>query len=311
MREYIVGIGGVGGFYGGMIAKSGADITFVGREPSFSAIKKKGLILNRPNGIQQIAPKIIEHISEIDHPDVVILTVKSYDLEEVARELVTVVKPESTVITLQNGLDNDQKVSKYLNCEVLPGLVLVAANKTSPNEVVQKGDQKKLVFGPRDGKITPKMLEINKIFKDAGIDAVLSENIALELWKKFLFVVSFSSATVAGKCPIGEALSNPDLMNVYKQVLREAITVGEKEGIVFEPNIFETTLKGALNFDPTTKSSLLVDIEKGRPTEVEALQGTVVRLAEKHGLAVPATLGVYEMIQTYLGSDPVLGSDPI
>ena len=137
-----------------------------------------------------------------------------------------------------------------------------------------------------------------EIFKDSGIDAVLSENIALELWKKFFFVVAFSSATVAGRCSIGEALNNPKLLRLYSQVLREAIAVGEKEGVIFEPDIFETTLEEALNFDPSTKSSLLVDLEKGRPTEVEVLQGAVIRLAKKHGLAVPATLGVYQEILT-------------
>lgn len=295
----IVGPGAVGSLYGGMIGLSGmADITFIGREPSFSAILKNGLVLNRPSGSKTIFPKIIEHISEIDHPDVVILTVKSYDLEEVSRELKKVVKPKTTVITLQNGLDNDREVLKHLNCEVLPGLVLVAAAKTSPYEVVQKGSQQKLVFGRRDGEITREMLAINKIFVDSGIDAILSENIALELWKKFLFVVSFSSATVAGRCSIGQALSDPELMNVYKGVLREAIAVGEKEGVIFEPDIFEATLEEALKFDPLTKSSLLVDLEKNRPTEVEVLQGEVVRLAKKHGLVVPATLGVYETISS-------------
>ncbi len=299
MKEYLIGVGAVGGFYGGIIAKSGADITLVGRGKSFNAIKENGLVLNRPKEIQLIHPKIIEHISEIVDPEVVILAVKSYSLKEVAQELVKVVEPETTIITLQNGLYNDQEVSKYLNCEVLPGLVLVAATKVSTNEIVQKGEQKKLVFGRRDGKVTPKMLELKKIFEDSQIDVVLSENIALELWKKFLFVVSFSSATVAGRCSIGEALSNPELLNVYKQVLREAIAVGEKEGVIFEPDIFETTLEGALKFDPLTKSSLLVDLEKGRRlTEVEALQGTIVRLAKKHGLAVPATLEVYQEILT-------------
>ena len=294
----VVGIGGVGGFYGGMLTKPGvANVTLVGKEPSFSAIRQNGLILNRPSEILNTHPRIIKHISEIDHPDVVILTVKSYDLDEVARELSKVVKPKTTIITLQNGLDNDLKVLEHLYCEVLPGLVLVAATKTSPYEVVQKGNQQKMVFGPRDGKVTPKMLEIYKIFKESGIDAVLSENITLELWKKFLFVVSFSSATVAGRCSIGPALSNPELLNVYKQVLREAIMVGEKEEVIFEPNIFEKTLEEALKFDPSTKSSLLVDLEKGRPTtEVEALQGKVVQLAKKHGLAVPTTHRVYEMI---------------
>lgn len=293
----IIGAGAVGSFYGGKIeAKRKGAITFVGREPSFSAIQKNGLVLNIPSGIQLIYPRIIEHISEIVNPEVVILTVKSYDLEKVSIELKKVVRPETTIITLQNGLDNDLKVSKYLNCQVLPGLVLVSVIKVSPNEIVQRGNQKKLVFGPRNRKITSTMEEINKTFIDAEIDSVLSDNIALELWKKFLFVVSFSSATVAGRCPIGEALSNPELMNVYKGVLREAIAVGEKEGVIFEPDIFETTLEEALNFDPLTKSSLLVDLENGRPTEVEALQGVVIRLAKKHGLVVPATLGVYETI---------------
>ena len=298
MKEYLIGVGAVGSFYGGIMAKSGADITLVGRGKSFNMIKENGLILNRAKEIQLIHPKIIEHISEIVKPKVVILAVKSYDLKEVSRELANVVKPETTIITLQNGLDNDKKVLEYLNCEVLPGLVLVSATKTSSNEVTQKGSQQKLVFGPRDGKKTRKMSEILEIFKDSGIDAVLSENIALELWKKFFFVVAFSSATVAGRCSIGEALNNPKLLRLYSQVLREAIAVGEKEGGIFEPDIFETTLEEALNFDPSTKSSLLVDLEKGRPTEVEVLQGAVIRLAKKHGLAVPATLGVYQEILT-------------
>jgi len=296
MKIYLIGVGGVGGFYGGLLAESGADITLVSRGESFRAIKKDGLILNRPDGMHHIFPKVIEHISEIVDPELVILAVKSYGLAEVSEKLRQVVRPETTVITLQNGLDNDLVVSKYLDCEVLPGLVLVAATKTSPNVITQKGTQKRLVFGPRGGKITPKMQEIVKIFREAGIDAKLTERIETKLWKKFLFVVSFSSATVAGMCPIGEALSNPESLRVYKEVLREAIEVGKREVVDFESDIFETTLEGAMKFDPETKSSLLVDLENHHPTEVEVLQGALIRLAKKHGLAVPVTEEIYRNI---------------
>ncbi len=296
MKEYLIGVGGVGGFYGGLLAESGADITLVSRGESYEAIQKEGLILNRSDGAHLIYPKMIENISEITDPDLLILAVKSYSLESVSRELQSVVRPETTVITLQNGLDNDLTVSKYLDCEVLPGLVLVASTKTAANVITQKGTQKRLVFGPRDGRITPKMQEIEKIFKDAGIDAKLTEKIENKLWKKFLFVVSFSSATVAGRCPIGEALSQPEFLKVYIEVLREAIEVRQSEGIVFETDIFETTLKGARDFDPSAKSSLLVDLENGRQTEVEALQGVVLRLAEKHEVSVPATREIYRRI---------------
>lgn len=303
MKEYVVGAGGVGCFFGGQVfknaEKSGAHITFVGRGKSYEAIKERGLVLSRPDGISRIFPPIIDKISEMVNPEVIILTVKSYNLGEVSQELARVVKPESTVITLQNGLDNDQEALKYLNCEVLPGLVLVAATKVSDNEVVQKGSQKKLIFGPRDGVLTPKMEEIERIFNESGIDVILSKHIAQELWKKFLFVVSFSSATVAGKCSIGQALSNPELRRVYENVLREAIMVGGKEGAIFEPNIFNTTLEGALNFDPSAKSSLLGDLENNRQTEVETLQGTVMRLAEKHSLAVPTINEVYRKIMNF------------
>lgn len=296
MKEYLIGVGGVGGFYGGLLAEGGADITMVSRGESFQAIQKEGLFLNKPDGVHLIYPKMIENISEITEPELIILAVKSYSLEKVSQELQRVVRPETTIITLQNGLDNDFQVAKHLNCEVLPGLVLVASTKIAANVITQRGAQKRLVFGPRDGKITPKMLEIQRIFKDAGIDAKLTERIENKLWKKFLFVISFSSATVAGRCPIGEALSNPEYLKVYREVLREAIEVGKREGIVFEPDIFETTLSGAMKFDPETKSSLLVDLENHRQTEVEALQGVVIRLAEKHGVAVPATQDIYGKI---------------
>lgn len=296
MKEYLIGVGGVGGFYGGLLAESGADIILVSRGESFKAIKEDGLVLSRPDKISFIHPKIIEHISEIAEPDLLILAVKSYHLEEVSQELQRVVGPETTVITLQNGLDNDKVVAKNLNCEVLPGLVLVASTKTAANVITQRGTQKRLVFGPRDGKVTPKMREIEQIFKDAGIDAKLTERIESKLWKKFLFVVSFSSATVAGRCAIGEALKKPKSRAVYEQVLREAIMVGEKEGVIFESDIFESTLAGALGFDTETKSSMLVDLENSRQTEVEALQGTLMRLAEKHGVVVPVTRAIYAKI---------------
>lgn len=296
MKEYLIGVGGVGGFYGGLLAESGADITLVSRGETFKAIQEDGLVLNRPDKVSFIHPKVIEHISEITEPDLLILAVKSYHLETVSQELQRVVSPETTVITLQNGLDNDHQVLKNLNCEVLPGLVLVASTKTAANVITQRGTQKKLVFGPRDGQVTPKMQEIERIFKEAGIDAKLTERIENKLWKKFLFVVSFSSATVAGMCPIGEALSNPLGLEVYKEVLREAMMVAGKEGVVFEPDIFETTLRGAMEFDPSAKSSLLVDLENHRQTEVEALQGVVLRLAEKHGVAVPVTREIYRKI---------------
>lgn len=286
----------MGGFYGGLLAESGADITLVSRGESFKAIKENGLVLNLPDGVHLIHPKVIENISEITDPDLVILAVKSYNLEEVARDLGPVVRKDTTVITIQNGLDNDLMVGKVFDCEVLPGLVLVASTKTAANMITQKGTQKRLVFGPRGGKITPKMREIVKIFREAGIDAKLTERIETKLWKKFLFVVSFSSATVAGMCPIGEALSNPESLRVYKEVLREAIEVGKREGVDFESDIFETTLEGAMKFDPETKSSLLVDLENHRQTEVEALQGVVIRLAEKNGVSVPVTEEIYRKI---------------
>jgi len=299
MKIYLIGVGGVGGFYGGLLAESGADITLVSRGESFQAIKEGGLILNQPDGVHLIHPKVIENISEITDPDLIILAVKSYSLEEVAIDLGPVVRKDTTVITIQNGLDNDLVVGRILDCEVLPGLVLVAVTKTAANIIIQKGTQKRLVFGSRDGKVTPKMKEIEQIFKNAEIDAKLTEKIENKLWKKFLFVVSFASATVAGNCAIGEALKNPKTLKVYQDVLAEVMAVGVKEGVEFDPDIFETTLRGAMDFDPSVKSSLLVDLENSRQTEVEALQEVVIRLAEKHGLSVPATRQVYNLVLSY------------
>ncbi|HCQ31591.1 TPA: hypothetical protein DIU27_04385 [Candidatus Collierbacteria bacterium] len=302
MKIYLIGVGGVGGFYGGLMAEKNLDITLVCRGNSFGAIKKDGLVLNSPDGIHRIFQvRLIEHISEITDPDLIILAVKSYDLENVASELEDVVNSNTMVITIQNGLDNDKVVVGHLECLVFPGLVLVAAAKTAPNEITQRGSQRKLVFGSRDGKITSRMLEIESVLKSAGIDAHVSESIDQELWNKFLFVLSFASATVAQMGPIGEALGNSQNLKIYKDVLREAILVGKSEGVEFEPNIFEATLKGALDFDPLAVSSMLVDIQNHRRTEVDALHGVLIRLSKKHGLSVPATEAVYHRILNLQG----------
>ncbi|KKU33061.1 MAG: 2-dehydropantoate 2-reductase [Candidatus Collierbacteria bacterium GW2011_GWA2_46_26] len=297
MKIYLIGVGGVGGFYGGLLAESGADVTLVSRGESFVAIRKSGLVLNCSDGERRVFPvKVIEHVSEIIDPDLIILAVKSYNLEEVSRGLERVINDDTIVITIQNGLENDMVVSRHIHCQVLPGLVLVAASKTAPNKVNQRGSQRKLVFGARSGEITTKMREVESVLKSAGIDAHVSESITQELWKKFLFVLSFASATVVQMGPIGEALNNPQSLKVYKDVLRETITVGKGEGIEFEPDIFDVTLKGALDFDPLTKSSLLVDIQNHRQTEVEALHGVLVRLAERYNLPVPVTYSIYKRI---------------
>lgn len=298
MKICIIGTGAVGGFFGSLLYQSGADITFVGTAESVKKIKSDGLIINN----QSYPVKITDNLDKIVNQDLILLAVKSYHLPKVARNLKNI-SSLTTVICLQNGINNDLAVKKIApNLDVHPGLVYVSAQKISSGVISQSGPQRTLIFGRRDRISDSKFVEIETILRNSGIDAKNSTDIEKDLWEKYIFVVSFATVTVRFKTSIGPALADPIMRNYYLQSLREVIAVAKAEKINLDSDILEKSIAKAEKFPPETKSSFLVDLESNRPTEIKTLHETVVNFAQKHHILTPAIQEVIYQVNLWAES---------
>ncbi len=300
MKTYIIGTGGVGGYFGGKLAKSGNDVTFVARGEFYEAMKKDGLTVKTTDGDFTINPvQVIDNIPKIENPDLIIISVKTYDTQSIAEELNRVISPNTTVITFQNGIDNDNQIKKYLKQgKVYAGVAYVISSREKAGVILQTGGLKRLVFGDRS-KVNPKELkDIELLFKNAQIDTILSDDIERDLWKKFAFINSFAGFTAICRTSIGNIRSEVFTYNLYKESIKETISIANSLGINLPDTIFDDTVKLTDNTTPDSKSSLLIDIENNRLTEVESLQGTLVKLAEQQKVNIPIIKTLYSAIKT-------------
>lgn len=299
MKIYIIGTGGVGGYFGGKLARAGNDVTFVSRGDFYNAMKKNGLTVNTVDDSFQVNPvQVIDSIDKITNPDLIIITVKTYDTEEVSNQLKDIVMDKTIVLTFQNGIDNDQKIKKIISKEnIYPGLAYVISSKGGNGVINQTGGLKRLVFGDRSGHNSSQLKEIYELFKNSDIDTILSEDIEADLWKKFIFINAFSGFTAMCRVNIGEIRSDDCVYNLYKRCVKETIAVAEKLNINIPNTIFEDVVKITDNTAPDSKSSLLVDIENSRKNEIETLNGTLIRLAKDLKLDVPINETIYSAIK--------------
>lgn len=299
MKVYIVGAGGVGGYFGGLLAKAGENVTFVCRGDHYKAIKKDELRVKSVIGDFIVKPaKVVDNISKIENPDLVIFTVKTYDTETVAEELKSVINKDTIIITFQNGIENDVVIKKITgSSNVYPGVAYVISARTKPGVIEQTGGLRKLIFGDRNNNDNLSLRAVEKVMRSAGIDASLSDDITRDLWKKYMFVVDFSGMTAVCRGPIGKVLADETTLSLYERCAREAISVAKAHGVKVASDALENIMTISGNTAPESKSSLLVDIENGRKNKIETLNGTLVKLARRYKIDVPINELIYGAIK--------------
>lgn len=299
MKIYIVGVGGVGGYFGGVLAKAGLDVTFVARGENYKALKENGLTVKSIAGDFNVKPvQVINNISEIINPDLIIFSVKTYDTDDVARQLSGVVNKNTIILTFQNGVENDFQIKKFVEgAQVYPGLSYIITAKTSSGTIEQTGGPKKLIFGDRENSNDPRLKEIEKLMGDAGVNAVYSDDIERDMWKKFIYICSFAGITALHRINNEEILSNPEIEKQYEDCLRETISVAKAKGVTVSENAFEEAMATTNNTTPSAKSPLLLDIENGRKNEIETLNGTLVGFAKDLNIKVPVNELIYNEIK--------------
>ncbi len=304
MKIAILGSGAVGGYFGAKLARAGQDVTFIARGAHLEAIRAKGLeVRSAKLGDFSVAAAAESDTAKVGPVDLVIVSVKTYDNATALPLLKPMMGPGTAVLTLQNGVDSVNDVAAAVGeGPVLGGTTYVATALEGPGLIVQTGVHRSIIFGEVFGdrsRISPRVQEIADIFATADIQVTPVADARVPIWDKFVYLVAFSGFTGAARLAIGHLWKYPHVQEMFYATSREIAALAKAEGVTISADRFETLKTYMDNIPPTTRSSLLIDLEQGKRIEVEALQGAAVRRAQKLGVAAPITSTLYAVLKAW------------
>ncbi len=295
MNFLIIGAGGVGGFFGASLYASGERVQFLARGKHFNAIQNSGLTVTSPGATITIpASYFTNNPDDLLPADVVLFCVKSYDTETAAQQIASIVRANTILISLQNGLENELAIQRVLGKgNVFGGVAYVSAAISSRGVITETGGPRKIVFGPLNGKIEQRSEDILASFKQASIQAELSQQIETELWRKFVFITAVGGLTAMTRLNLGELISTLESRQLLHDAMNETTAVARAKGVQLPANLTEHFMETISRFNPNTYSSLHHDLTHEKPLEIDALSGTVVRLGKELGILTPIHQTIY------------------
>lgn len=304
MRFAILGSGAVGGYFGAKLARSGQPVTFIARGAHLEAIRAKGLEIRSVTlGDFTVRAPAESDTSKIGPVDVVIVSVKAYDNATALPMLTPMIGAGTTVLTLQNGVDSTDQIAAIAGERpVLGGTTYVATALEAPGLIVQTGVHRSVIFGEVFGdrrRISPRVQAIADVMAAADIQVTPVADARVPIWDKFVYLAAFSGFTGAAKLAIGHLWKQPHAQEMFYATCREVAAIAKAEGVTISADRFDTLKEYMANIPPTTRSSLLIDLEQGKRIEVEALRGAAVRRAAKHGVPVPILSTLYAVLKPW------------
>ena len=301
MKIAVMGTGGVGGYFGGRLAASGQDVTFIARGDHLRAIRERGLLVRSHRGDFRVAPaQATDDPAAVGPVDAVMFCVKMWDTEAAAELMRPMVAGDTGIVSFQNGVDNEERLAAILGPEhVLGGVAYVMSGIAEPGVIQQSGPLAKLVFGELHGAATPRAEALLAACHGAGIEAELTADVHRALWTKFLFLCALSGMTTLASSPIGPILQDPDTRQMFIDCMREVEAVARARGIDLPPGILEEQTAFADSRPPEFTSSMYLDLERGNRMELEWLSGTVVRLGRVLGVPTPVNRLIYAALKLH------------
>lgn len=297
MKIAVIGTGGVGGYFGGKLAKAGNDVTFVARGEHLKAIQQNGLIVKSIKGDFKIEnTQATDDISSIGFVDLIILGVKAWQVKEIGKNLFPIIKPNTVILPLQNGVLASEELKEHLNVEnIIGGLCRILSKIDSAGVVNHFGFEPSIIIGELDNLKTERIQNIKTLFEAADIKTIISNNIQADLWKKFISIC-LSGLLAVTKTNYGQLRELKETRQMMIELHTEIYNLSQKIGIQIESDFIDKTisLNDSLPYDSTT--SLARDVWDGKPSEIEYQNGTVVKLAEKYGIDTPINRFVYSCV---------------
>ncbi len=297
----IVGLGGVGGYYGGMLAKQYADdptieVYFVARGAHLKKVQESGLTLITEIGTFQVYPTLAtDNVTEIGTADYIIMTPKSYDLESTVAQIKPIVGANTVILPLLNGIDNSDRIRALLpGSEVWQGCCYIVARLNAPGVVESLGGVHRFNFGYEYKQSNERLISFETLLKQAGIDATFHEKIMHVIWTKFFFISATASLTSYFDVSFGALLTDDTRKATLVGVLEELLLVANAEGAEIERSVIDKVIHQLEKLPFETTASMHSDFKAGKNTEVHGLTGIVVELGKKYNIDTLTYKKVYD-----------------
>ncbi len=287
----VLGAGAVGCFYGGMLARAGHRVTLIGRPQHVDAFRKSGLHFEALTFDEYVAVEASTDPAAARGARLVLFCVKSTDTEQAAAQIAPFLDADAVVVNLQNGVDNTERIQARVSQPVIPAVVYVATEMAGPGHLKHHG-RGDLVIGPN--------AQVKAWFESAGVPAVISDNITGELWAKLVVNCAYNALSAITQLPYGKLIQGPAIRDVMRDVVEETLAVAKASGVSMAPDMLARTWKIAEAM-PTQYSSTAQDLARGKPTEIDHLNGYVTRKGEALGVPTPANRALYALVKLLEG----------
>jgi 2-dehydropantoate 2-reductase len=300
VRVNVIGTGGVGGYFGGRLVQSGVEVRFLARGGHLDSLRADGLRVRSSKGDFAVPVTASDDPEALGPADYVLVTVKSYDTDQVGQLLPSMLTEDTVVVSLQNGVDNEDKLAASVGRDhVVGGVAYIFATIAEPGVIDHTGGPASLKLGELGGGTSARVRSLVSAFTEAGVSAEEAPTIESVLWSKFAFICAQAGATAAVRLPIGEIRSQPASRQLFHDLAAEVCAVAAAEGIDLPKDLPEQTLGFADALEPGGFSSLHHDLVHGRRMELDALLGEVVRRGDRLGVDVPSSRAIYGVLQPW------------
>lgn len=299
MRIAIMGAGGVGGYYGGLLAAAGQEVNFIARGAHLEAIRDKGLQIKSVHGDFTVSPaKVTDRPGDIGPVELVIVATKTYHTDEAAQAVKPLIGANTVVISLQNGIDAAERIGSVVGMEhMVGGATWLSAALEAPGRIGQYSQFRRIALGELDGRITPRAQAVASALATTPAVVELVPNIRQVLWTKFVFIAPISALGGLTRVAIGEYRQVSEAREVLAAAMAEVVAVAEANGVSLEADIIGKTLAFIDASAPDIRPSMQRDLEVGRTSELESLIGVVVRLGREHGVSTPVMGLAYALLK--------------
>ena len=300
MRIAVVGAGGVGGYFGGRLAIAGHEVAFIARGPHLAAMRADGLRVRSVKGDFTASVTASHDPAEIGPCEAILFCVKSYDTEAAASTLSPLLTTETVVVSLQNGIDNEEKLAGVIGAQhVAGGAAFIFSSITEPGVVTHTGGPARIVFGEIDGERSHRLERLLTACREAGIDSEIPADIRVVLWTKYAFICATAGMTAAVRLPLGDIRDCPESWGMFTRIVAEVIEVGRTEGVPLAADVVDQLIAFGRGLEPGSLSSLHHDMTTGKRMELETLHGTVIGRAARRRVAVPTCEAIYGILRPW------------
>ena len=300
MHVVIMGSGAVGGYFGGVLANEGEQVTFIARGDHLKKIKENGLSVDSHWGNFNVNVTATDNPSNTPTADLIFYSPKLYSNFETLPLISPVIGAKTSILTIQNGISSGEIISEQFGKEkVLQGATYIESSVAGPGRISQTGPVAKIEFGEEDGSITKRVEELFQFLKRPGIQVEISKDIKKTLWTKLVFVGSIGTIMAASRSKLSEVFDSPFGYNTIKATMQEILLVGKSQGVDFDADLVKNFMQSAEEDAEHFQASIQYDLYAGKPLELDDLLGSVVKIAHKEGIPVPSSMALITTLDNF------------